>query len=772
MQKIYGIILFALLAVSLQAQTFTQTVRGRVTENNHAIEKATIQLLNTSFGTTTDTEGRFSLTKIPTGRYAIQISCVGYESVVLPEILIEAGKEKILEIELTPQIKQLDVAVVRAAAPPAQSSLQTITTEQTLRYAATYFDPARLATSFAGVVASNDQANGLVVRGNSPASTQWRLEGVEIVNPNHLNNAGTFSDRPTQTGGGVNILSAQLLDRADFLTGAFPAQYGNALGSVMDVHLRKGNDQKHEFTVQAGVIGIDLAAEGPLSSTSKASYLVNYRYSFTGLLAAMGAKLGDEDIRFQDLSFNLSLPTRSAGHFTIFGMGGVSSNVFAAQRDSSLWKFQKDGYDITFNSKMGAAGVTHRINLGPKLTWNSTLVASALENNRIGSVLSKRNFAVLFTETDQSAKSRYSVASHLSYKINANWKVQSGVYVTQQADQITSLYPQAALGTTNGYILQPYFSLEGRPSPRLSVQAGLHYLRYTFNKSKSVEPRASVRYQVDARQSVSVSYGLHSQLQLPQLYRGWRNEEFINANLDLTKAHHVVLGYEYRWAGQSQIRVEGYYQSLFNVPISAPTSFGTSRWLPAFSALNLEDTFVEDQLGNNGTGQNYGIEVTYQKFLAKNYYILATGSLYNSLYVGQDGVQRNTRFAGNHTFSVTAGKELIRKANRNLGINLRVLWLGGFRDSPIDVATSKISNRTIYKLDQLFTIKMKDYFRPDLRIYWKKNKNNFTRTWSVDIQNVSNSQNEAYSYYDVLQKQIVKRYQLGIIPLLSYRIEF
>jgi hypothetical protein len=416
--------------------------------------------------------------------------------------------------------------------------------------------------------------------------------------------------------------------------------------------------------------------------------------------------------------------------------------------------------------------VTHRLNLSPKLTWNTTLVASALENTRKGSLLSKKSFAVLFTEIDQSTKSRYSIASHLHYKINTNWKAQGGVYITQQSDRITSFYPQSAFGISKGYIVQPYVSLEGRPLPRLSVQAGVHYLRYTFNQSKSLEPRASVQYQVGERQSVSVSYGLHSQLQIPQLYRGWRNEEYINTNLDVTKAHHVVLAYTYRRASQSQIRVEGYYQSLFNVPISAPTSFGTSRWLPAFSALNLEDTFVEDQLGNKGTGQNYGIEVTYQKFLLKNYYLLATGSLYNSLYVAQDGIQRHTRFAGNHTFSVTAGKELVRRANRSLGINTRILWLGGFRDSPIDVSTSKLSGRTIYKLDQLFTIKMKDYFRPDLRIYWKRNKNNFTRTWSVDIQNVSNTQNEAFSYYDVLQKQVVKRYQLGIIPLLSYRIEF
>lgn len=759
--------------------TITQIIRGIVTDsdNNQRLSGASLKLVGTEMGTITDSSGNFRLVNVPIGRYSIQVSSVGYGTVIIPEVLLEAGKEKILNLTLKETAQQLSETVVRSARPSALNSIQTITIEQTLRFAATFFDPARLATSFPGVVAANDQANGLVIRGNSPTGTQWRLEGVEIVNPNHLSNAGTFSDRPTQTGGGTNILSAQLMERADFMTGAFPAQYGNVLGGVMDVHLRKGNDQKHEFTGQAGLIGVDFAAEGPISRKNKSSYLVNYRYSFTGLLALMGIKFGGEDIRFQDISFNLSFPTRKAGHFTIFGMAGVSSNVFKAERDTLQWKFQKDGFDIEFRNHMGAIGLTHSINLGKNTTWKTVLAASGLATRREGYVLSKTTFSRFFVQLDEFRKTRYSLATSLSHKLNANWQLSEGLNLTYQEDSVQINNRGISVGKMEGLIIQPYFSLTGKLAPRLTVQAGVHYLSYTYNKTNSLEPRAAVRYSATDRTALTLSYGLHSQLQLPQTYLSLKNSDtrsdiFPNVLLGFTKAQHLVLGFEKSLRKQTLIKIEAYYQSLFNVPIAKNDPTISYRVIPAFSTLNLIEGFTDAELVNKGTGKNYGVELTYQQFLRNDFYTLITGSLYNSTYKGQDGIERSTRFNGNHTFSFAAGKEFHKRPNRTFGVNLRVLWLGGYRDSPIDLEASRNLGQTSYKVAELYTIKMKDYFRPDVRIFWKRNKPNYTRTWSIDIQNVSNTQNEAYSYYDILQRQIVQQFQLGIIPVINYRVEF
>ena len=179
------------------------------------------------------------------------------------------------------------------------------------------------------------------------------------MNPIHLSNAGTFSDQLSSSGGGTIILSSQLLDNSTFSTGAFGANYGNSLSGVFDMNLRAGNDEHAEYTLQAGLIGVDLSAEGPISRKSGSSYLVNYRYSFTGLLGALGVTFGGEDIRYQDLAFNLRFPTEKAGTFTVFGMGGRSSNVFTGLRDDSTRIENKERFDIDFTSDMGAIGVTH-----------------------------------------------------------------------------------------------------------------------------------------------------------------------------------------------------------------------------------------------------------------------------------------------------------------------------------------------------------------------------------------------------------------------------
>lgn len=766
--------------LNLFAQT-TQTIRGRIIDTNteKPLAGANILLKNTSKGTQTDDKGYFRLEKVPVGRYQLEVSSVGFETQTISEVLVESGKEVVMEIRLQEATKQLGEATVKAPSnnlTGALTSINSITTEQIFRYPGTYLDPARLASSYAGVANSNDQANGMVIRGNSPNSMQWRLEGVEVVNPNHLSNAGTFSDRATQNAGGVNILSAQLLGNMNFLTGAFPAEYGNALSGVMDMRLRKGNNQSHEFTTQAGLIGLDLAAEGPLSNTKKnGSYLVNYRYSFTGLLGLLGVTFGGEDITFQDLSFNISLPGKKTGVFTIFGMAGLSSNYFAGKRDSTQWEVQKDSYDINYTNRMGALGATHSMNVGDKLLWRTVLVGSGLESVRKGYELSKSDFQRYLTQTDSVSKGRISLTSSLSYKINTRNLLKVGAFLTHQSDAIYSKSnDKSAIGEGRGFVIQPYINWQITPLPKLTANIGLHYLNYTVSKAQSVEPRVSLGYQLTQHQSISFAYGLHSQLQLPQVYFAYSTllQKTPNVLLDFTKAHHYVLSHQYYFKRGSYLKTELYYQKIFNVPVTSLSSNSTQRPELSFSTLNLVEDFIAQPLQNNGTGQNYGIEITYQQYLTNGFYTLINGTYYNSTYVGGDGIKRNTRYNGKHIFNLTAGKEWEYSKNRMIGTSIRVVWLGGFYETPIDEKASQQAGMAVYKVTEAFTVKQPDYFRPDFRIYLKKSKQRYSRTLALDIQNIASYKNTAYSYYDILQKKIVKQYQLGLIPILSYRWEF
>lgn len=169
-------------------------------------------------------------------------------------------------------------------------------------------------SSFAGIINEGSGNNDIIVRGNNPRFIQWRLEDIEIPNPNHFAIEGL-------TGGPINALNSQMLANSSFYSGAFASQYGNALSGIFDMKLRKGNDEKQEYSFSLGVLGLDFTAEGPISRKNKSSYLVNYRYSTLSLLDDIGLVDFGGVPRYQDLSFKFYFPTENSGIFTLFGLG-------------------------------------------------------------------------------------------------------------------------------------------------------------------------------------------------------------------------------------------------------------------------------------------------------------------------------------------------------------------------------------------------------------------------------------------------------------------
>lgn len=772
---------------SALGQEITQTIRGTVydSETRQPLSGASVYLKDTNpaIGTTTNENGSFRLENVPVGRYILKASFIGYEAFIIPDLLVQAGKESILEIELIQSARSLEEVVIEERQAPAEAiapvSSRTFTVEETRRFAATFFDPARLATSFPGVVGVNDQGNHISVRGNSPNSLLWRVEGIDIVNPNHLSNAGTFSDRRVQNSGNQSILSTQVLDNSTFLSGAFPVRYGNAIGGVFDMRLRKGNNQQREYTAQVGLIGLEFAAEGPFKEGAKGSYLANYRYSTVGLLTnVIGLDFGGEKITFQDLSFNLSFPTEKAGEFTVFGIGGTGSNVFEAPRDSALWETRKDRYDITFTNDMGAIGVTHSLPLG-KTLWKSAVAASALKSRRFGDIL-KNGYQTLRVEQDNYQEMLISVSSSLTRKLTYNNIISGGILVDHVYYQLNSMEgnlinaPQVLIeGEGGGQLIQPYANTKFTLSDQLTLNAGLHYTYFTFNGSQSLEPRASLQWDANRSQFFTLAYGLHSQLQLPGVYfyaEALPDGRVINPNKDLgfTKAHHYVLSYHYQFSETAHLRAETYYQDLFNVPVSLnPGS--------TFSTLNLFEGFAEEELVNDGTGRNYGAELTLEKSLSDNYYFLLSSSLYESKYTAADGKLRDTRYNGNYSFSFTGGREFPwshKHKDRVIGINLRGVYMGGMRITPINAMASRAAERTVFDESRPFEDQLPAYFKIDLRLSLRKNKPNYTSVLSLDLQNAFNRRNIAFQYYDTVQGKVITKYQLGLIPVLTYRVEF
>ncbi len=772
-------------SIFLPAQTPTQTVRGTVVDkiSQAPLPGAIVVLVNSEplVGVSTNEEGKFSFSKVPVGKQSLKISFIGYKEAVMQNLSVNAGKELVLTVSLEEDIKAMDEVVVSAKVEKNKplNDMSTVSTrafsvEETQKFAAAVNDPARMATSFAGVVGGNDGANMISIRGNSPNGLLWRMEGVEIPNPNHFANVGT-------SGGGIAIISAQLLGNSDFSTGAFAAEYGNALSGVFDLRLRKGNNQKREYTLQLGVLGADVATEGPFKKGYDGSYLVNYRYSTLNLLGKMGVPIGDANTIFQDLSLNVSLPTKKLGTFTVFGFGGISRQTTIAEKDTAKWR--EDDFtrlNTNFYSNTGAIGITNT-----KLFQNQSYLKTALVFSGVENGYSQEKMHLDFngfTKEYEQVFSQTKVTLSTTYtrKISARSNIRSGFILNQLGynlvqkdnEDTTVLIPRIQVkGSTQ--TAQVFFQWNYKLSEKLTTNVGLHYFQLFLNNSNSLEPRASLKYEFNPRNNMTFGYGLHSQLQPIGVYFAQSQASDgtytrPNKDLALSKAHHLVVGYDWSINSYSHIKTEVYYQHLFHVPVSKDTS-------STYSILNAIDGFATDPLINKGLGRNYGLELTYERFMHRNLYYLVSASLYDSKYQTAKGQWYNTRFNANYALTITTGKEWTlseKRKSRVIGFNLKSVYFGGMRYTPINLNASIAKGETVFDDSKTFEEKNPAYYRLDIRFSLKRNYKNVTGTLALDIQNTINRKNVGGQYFDVNTGKIKYWYQAPLIPILSYRLEF
>jgi hypothetical protein len=754
----------SLLSFFCSGQYINQSLTGSVkdTWTKEPIAQAHLSLFEKRElvkGTTTDSLGHFFLNDVPPGRYRLLVSFTGYEAHE-QELLVISGKSQRLEITLQESRRLLEEVVV---VPPAVSTSQMISIpiEKALRVPANFFDPVRMLTSYPGVAAANDQSNAIVVKGYSPNAMLWRLQGLDILNPNHLANAGTFSDKPTANGGGVNVLSAQLLDRSDFHTGAFRAPFGNALSGVMDMTLRPGSNDKTQYTAQASLIGLDVAAEGPLNKSNQSSFLANYRYSTVGLLSQLGLDFGGERIHFQDLSFHLNMPGRQGSNLSVFGFAGLSENRFA-RKEESEWEEEKDRYNIDFTGNVYGAGLVHQFRPGRlAMSAGASFSLQDQKRNSQGTVVPYPN---LFRESFASKQQLLSAFVKGIRKISSSAMIESGLRVNHwrhdlEVESVNQLYfnpfTPNVNGLVQGLLLQPYLS--GAFSfGKYHVEAGIRYMHFTYNKSASVEPRLRL-----ARNGVShtlaFAYGITSQMQQAQSYLAPSSRP-----LGFTRSHQFSLEWKKQLHKEMSILSSVYYHHLTDVPTEA-----NNEW---YSVLNMWDDYPQDRLVNAGEGRNYGAEAVLEKKFYGDFYFMASGAWYQSQFKAE-GTYHDTRFNGRFTSSLLGGKEW-KETNKAFGVHARILFNGGLRQLPIDPFTSRLVGTTIFDNSRGNSVQFPNYFRTDVRISWRRNKPGYTRTLSIDIQNLTGYRNVANVYYDTFLQAVKTRYQVGIIPILAYRVDF
>ncbi|MFN5416501.1 MAG: TonB-dependent receptor [Flavobacteriia bacterium] len=765
------------------SQNNTQNIRGTVIDklSQTPLIGATIQIPSLQKAVVTDSLGNFVLSDLSPDRYELKVLFYGYKSLTLPNIVVTSGKEVILEITLEEEYKNLNEVTITAHNKggtinnTASVSARTFSMEEVNRYAGGRNDPARLAANFAGVSAPDDSRNDIVIRGNSPVGVLWRIDGMNVTNPNHFASVGT-------TGGAVSALNTNLLKNSDFFTSAFPAEYGNATSGVFDLGLRNGNNKKRETTIQAGVItGLELTTEGPFSKKSSASYLVGYRYSLAGIAQAAGVNIGTTATpSYQDLSFKLSSGTSKFGKISLFGILASSTINIGGDTKNTLYG---NGNQVDFASKIGIAGLNHFKQINTKSFLSTNIGVNYSKTDQTAYDVDHFSNNSFVREINKVEKISYNFSSNYNLKINSRFFLKAGLQheiIALDLDYQTKnneIAPTVQIWDFSDYthLSQGFINLKSNLSKKLTANIGVHSQLFYLNNSFSLEPRVGMIYKLNEKSSLNFGYGLHAQTQAINVYFLQTKDQngntlYNNKNLDFTKSHHFVLAYNLQPFNDWRIKTEVYYQSIYNVPV---TSFASS-----YSMLNTGAAFkvdLTDSLVNSGTGTNYGFEITLEKFFSKGYYGLFTASIYDSKYVGSDGIERNTAFNGKYVFNILAGKEWrLGQAKRNkFSLDLKFTNAGGRAYTPIDLTASNLIGHEVLSTEE-YSANYATYYRLDLKAGFTLNsaKRKIAQTISLDLQNVTNHKNVFSLSYDSQSKSIRTTNQLGFFPNLVYKIQF
>lgn len=790
-------LLFAFLLSPFFLFSQSSTLRGVVMDKQaeSPLIGATVQLLNleTAIGATTDADGKFTLKNVPVGRQTLRITYLGYETQTIPNILVTAGKEVQLDIRLEESFSKMEEVVITAKTDKdkpvndlATISARQFNTEEVMRYSGGRNDVAKLVANFAGVAANNDARNDIIIRGNSPTGVLWRIEGIPVPNPNHFSTLGT-------TGGPVSALNPNMIANSDFLTGAFPAEYGNALAGVFDINLRQGNKERPEFMFQLGAFsGLEALAEGPLNKKNDGSFVVAYRHSFAELADAAGLNIGTTATpRYKDLTFNVDFGNGKAGKFSLFGIGGWSAIDFLGAEIDTTDLFANPNENAYNVSKFGVIGLKHNILLNDRSYVRTVLSVSHSANTYTADDLEIDNGTPFQIWDVNDAGTTYRLSSYYNLKVNNRFTLRTGILAQNghldtrvdtrdntpdfDEDGYPDWYTERDF---DGWFFQSEAYAQGqyRLTEELTLNAGLHTLYFQKTEDFAVEPRAALNWNFAPKHTLSFGYGIHNQTQpLPVfLFREQQPDGSsieTNSDLGFTRNQHFVLGYDFKPAASWRVKAETYYQTLSDVPVE---SFPSS-----FSILNTGADFIfpeKNNLVNEGTGRNIGAELTLEKFFSKGWYSLVTLSLFDSKYEGSDGVERSTAFDGGYVFNALAGREfkLGDSGRRFLTLDTKLTAAGGRPYTPINLEASRAAGEEVLYEDQAFSLRYDDYFRWDVKIGFRLNsaKRKLSQTFFLDFQNVTNHANIFALRYNEVTGDINRIDQIGFFPDVLYRIEF
>lgn len=794
------LLFFLVLTVSggiVFAQT-SQTIRGTVVDKftKTPLIGATVYVSNTDpvIGTITDQNGKYLLKKVPLGRAEVVSSYVGYNQYSSGHFIVTSAKEIILNIEMVEglTIDGVEISAIRDVNEPlnelAYVSARSFSAEDTERVPVSLNDVSSMAQSYPGTQQGRlDIENDIIVRGNTSFGMIWRLEGLDIPAPNHY-------ARPGTSGGGISILSAQLMSRSDFYTGGMPAEFGNTISAAFDIHLKNGNTQRYENRFRLNLIGIDYALEGPIKK-EQSSFIFNARYSMLGVLNNLGFHPAGENAfnEFYDFSFNLYFdhPGKNS-KWNIFGMAGNSVEIYnplhpAEERDPEVW-WHADS--VWFASQMATVGAIYTKTHNATTFSKFAIAGTYSFIDRSDDTLNLNNEPFRYRD-DETHENRLYATYVFSKRFGPLFRMKTGVignlidyrfyqmYFPRRStvDEIARRFNgKQAEGEGLTQTAQAYAQGVYQLTDKITVSGGFHLLTLFHNMTTEVDPRLSFKYQINRNHRLSLAAGRYSQhLPLPAfsyvepdtLADGRIETVFPNKNLKMLSSNHLILGYQYATDNLLKIQAEAYLQDLHKVPVSPDPE-------DLYCFMNTNSEFPVFTVVSEGRGRNYGLDLTVEKMTARSFYFLLTGSLFAAKYRPLDGKWYHNRYSSLFVSAFTAGKEFDFKRGRVLQVGARLILNGGYRYTPPDLVKSAEEDQFVGLEGAHNQSQMPNYWRIDTRIAYRWSKPKYAMHVSLDIQNITNHRNPNGVWYNRTTNAVDYNYHPGnaLIPMVNFAVDF
>ena len=813
-----------LFSAILSAQTLTQTIRGTVVDSESKFPLADAMVVCDASQAFTDEYGQFSF-EVEIGRKVVAVQLFGYEpkSTIVE---LNSAKQAVIRVDLTESTVKLDEVQVVAAPrgevknEMALVSARKFSVEETNLYAGSRGEPARMATNFAGVQGSDDSRNDIVVRGNTPAGILYRFEGINIPNPNHFAIPGTG-------GGPVTILNNKYIQSGDFYTGAWPGEYGNAISGVFDLEMRDGNNATpFEGSFQFGLLGVELMAEGRIGEDkpNAPSYLLLGRYSTLGMADALGIPLGTTAVPlYADGAFRFSFPQKDGSKLSFWGIGGTSDltiDVSGTDGDPFTGEFESYGSvdrDQYFDTHMATVGATYSKRLS-KMSYAKMGVAASRAkinsvNNKVWRSIDSSDVDNLVYSVDRTEKILdYSYVEdkiHSYYNYTKKFDARRSLKVGVNVDYIMGSYHDSTRivnGITNvvydwempwnsddSYVnIQPFLSYKHRLTDALTMTAGATAFHSTINSNSTslFEPRLGFNYDMDKHNKFFTGAGYHTQMQSSYLYYYEGSQAMddstvlgttYNKEMGLTKSAHAVAGWEHNFEYPIRLKLEAYYQYLWNIPVEQQASY--------FSLVNGGSGFGRlwaEPLENRGLGRNYGLEFTMEHYYRNGFYGLLTGSIFDAKYKGSqnldalpgsaDDVWVNTLFNGRYAMNLVLARNIPVGDYGILNLGTKVSTIGGRWFGTVDELKSTEMSEIEYVNDATFnTEQYNAYFRLDLKVGYKWNYAKLSHEFALDISNITDNKNILTLTYIPERDEgdrVQENYQLGLFPVFYYKVDF